>query len=64
MQNTLNKSASEVISTYVYHMMAPDTGAPQFSYATAIGLFTNVVNFVFLLIVNSISKKVSGSGLM
>lgn len=64
MQNTLNKSASEVISTYVYHMMAPDTGSPQFSYATAIGLFTNVVNFVFLLIVNSISKKVSGSGLM
>ena len=64
MQNTLNKSASEVISTYVYHMMAPDTGAPQFSYATAIGLFTNAVNFVFLLIVNSISKKVSGSGLM
>lgn len=64
MQNTLNKSSSEVISTYVYHMMAPDTGAPQFSYATAIGLFTNVINFTFLVIVNAFSKKVVGSGLM
>jgi putative aldouronate transport system permease protein len=64
MQNTLNKASSEVISTYVYHMMAPDIGAPQFSYATAIGLFTNVVNFSFLLIVNAVSKKTTGSGLM
>ncbi len=64
MQNTLNKQASEVISTYVYHLMAPTTGAPQFSLATAVGLFTNVVNFAFLMITNWISKKVTGSGLM
>ena len=64
MQNTLNKSVSEVISTYVYHLMAPTTGAPQFSLATAVGLFTNVVNFAFLMIANWLSKKVTGSGLM
>ena len=64
MQNTLNKQNSEVISTYVYHLMAPTTGAPQFSLATAVGLFTNVVNFVFLMLTNFISKKVTGSGLM
>lgn len=64
MQNTLNKKASEVISTYVYNLMAPTTGSPQFSLATAVGLFTNVVNFAFLIITNWVSKKVTGSGLM
>ena len=64
MQNTLNKGVSEVISTYVYHLMAPTTGSPQFSLATAVGLFTNVVNFGFLMIANWISKKITGSGLM
>lgn len=64
MQNTLNKQASEVISTYVYRLMAPPTGSPQFSMATAVGLFTNVVNFLFLMLTNAISKRVTGSGLM
>ena len=64
MQNTLNKSVSEVISTYVYHLMAPTTGAPQFSLATAVGLFTNVVNFTFLMVANWFSKKTTGSGLL
>ena len=64
MQNTLNKGVSEVISTYVYHLMAPTTGSPQFSLATAVGLFTNVVNFGFLMIANWISKKITGAGLM
>ena len=64
MQNTLNKGVSEVISTYVYHLMAPATGAPQFSLATAVGLFTNVVNFAFLMVTNWFSKKTTGSGLL
>ena len=64
MQNTLNKSVSEVISTYVYHLMAPTTGSPQFSLATAVGLFTNVVNFAFLMAANWFSKKTTGSGLL
>ncbi len=64
MQNTLNKGVSEVISTYVYHLMAPTAGAPQFSLATAVGLFTNVVNFAFLMVTNWFSKKTTGSGLL
>lgn len=64
MQNTLNKGVSEVISTYVYHLMAPTAGAPQFSLATAVGLFTNVVNFAFLMATNWFSKKTTGSGLL
>ena len=61
MQNTLNLSASQVISTYVYDVGVKSS---QFSFGTAVGLFTNVVNFVFLLTANWVSKKVTGSGLM
>ena len=61
MQNTLNLSASQVISTYVYDVGVKSS---QFSFGTAVGLFTNVVNFVFLLTANWVSKRVTGSGLM
>ena len=60
MQNDINVTVSEIISTYVYK-----TGliGAQFSYSTAIGLFNNAINFILLLIVNKASKKVSGTGL-
>lgn len=61
MQNTLNLKASQVISTYVYDVGVKSS---QFSFGTAVGLFTNVVNFIFLLSANWISKKITGSGLM
>ena len=56
MQNNTNLSMSEVISTYVYKM-----GVLQFnfSYSTAVGLFNSVVNMVMLLLVNTISNRVS-----
>lgn len=56
MQNTQNASTSEVISTYVYKQ---GLISAQYSYSAAVGLFNSVVNFVFLLIVNTISSKVS-----
>jgi len=61
MQNTLNLKASQVISTYVYDVGVKSS---QFSFGSAVGLFTNVVNFIFLLSANWISKKVTGNGLM
>lgn len=60
MQNSLNISVSEVISTYVYKM---GLGQQQYSYSTAIGLLNNVINFTLLVIVNKVSKKLSGSSL-
>jgi len=61
-QNDLNRSASEVISTYVYEMgIAGKAG--NFSYATAVGMFNNVIEFILVIIVNSISKKVSETSL-
>ena len=60
MQNDLNVTYAEVISTYVYKM---GLGNQRYSYSTAIGLFNNLVSFIFLVVVNKIVKKLSGSGL-
>ena len=60
LQNDLNLSASQIISTYVYEL---GIRGGQFSYSSAIGLFNNVVNVLILWIVNTISKKVSETGL-
>ena len=58
-----NSISSEIISTYVYRISFPDYGAPQFSYATAIGLFNSVINIIILVVANFISKKVSDNSL-
>lgn len=59
LQNSLNLSASQVISTYVY-----DIGlrGGQYSYSTAIGLFNNIVNVLLLGIVNFVAKRAGGVG--
>lgn len=61
MQNSLNLSFSEVISTYVYKV-GMTAGANNFSYATAIGLFNSVINCLLLVLVNQISRKLSDDG--
>jgi putative aldouronate transport system permease protein len=60
MQNSLNLPVSEVIATYVYKIGIISN---QFSYASAIGLFNTVINFVFLFAMNTISKKMSNTSL-
>lgn len=62
MQNNLNEKVSEVISTYVYKQ-GLRASTPQYSYSTAISLFTSLVNAVMLLTVNRISRSLSGNGL-
>ncbi len=60
MQNSFNINVSEVISTYVYKV---GIGQGQYSLSAAIGLFNSVVNFIVLIIVNAISRKVSENSL-
>ena len=60
MQTDLNLSVSEVISTLVYRHGIIST---QTSYATAVGLMNSGVNFLLVLLVNEISKRVSEVGL-
>ena len=56
LQNPLNLTASSVISTYSYGV---GLVGGEYSYATAIGLFNNIVNIIIVLVMNFISKKVS-----
>ncbi len=60
MQSGINTSVSEVISTYVYKV---GLQSAQFSYATAIGLFNSIVNFVLIILTNGLSKRVTKIGI-
>lgn len=60
MQNALNMEASDVIATNVYR--SGILGA-QYSYSAAVGLFNSVINFILLLTVNRLARKVSSSSL-
>lgn len=60
MQNSLNTSVSEVISTFVYKVGVVNS---NFGFSTAAGLFQSVVSFALLVIVNQICKKVSETSL-
>lgn len=60
LQNDMNLTASEVISTYVYKLGLEQN---DFSFSTAAGLFNSVVNCVILLLANFASKRVTGAGL-
>lgn len=62
MQNNLNVSSSEIISTYVYKVGLA-SGMPNFSYSTAIGMFNSVINFILLVVSNKVSRKISGNGI-
>ena len=53
-------SVSDVISTYVYRRGIQDAA---YSYATAVGLFNSVVNVIFLITANSLSRKYTETGL-
>lgn len=56
MQNELNLTVSELISTYVYKI---GLGKMQMSYAAAVDVFNSVVNATLLLIVNFITRKLT-----
>lgn len=60
LQTDVNITASEVISSYVYKVGLEQA---DYSFSTAAGLFNTVVNCVFLIAANKISKKVTDSGL-
>ena len=56
MDNDLVAEVTNVISTYTYKI---GIVGGQYSYATAIGLFNNIVNIILLLTFNKISKKLT-----
>jgi ABC-type polysaccharide transport system permease subunit len=56
MQNLMNISASEIISTYAYKVGLAQAAA-DFSYSTTISLFNSIINLILIMIVNSIASK-------
>lgn len=60
MQNSMNASVSEVISTFVYKVGITNA---DYGFSTAAGLFQSVVSLVLLVSVNKISKKVTDNSL-
>ena len=60
MQNDLNISVSEIISTYVYKRGIVQS---NYSFSAAVGLFNNVINVIMIVIANAISRKVSETSL-
>ena len=60
LQNSLNLDASTVFATYTYQIGIEGN---QFSYSTAIGLFSTVANVIILLIANAVCKRVSDIGI-
>lgn len=56
LKNPLNSDASQVIATYLYEV---GLIGGQYSYSTAIGLFNTLVNFLLLVVVNIVAKKIS-----
>ncbi|TQR34349.1 sugar ABC transporter permease [Lysinibacillus sphaericus] len=60
LQNDLNMSTSDVISTFVYRSGILEA---QYSFSAAVGLFNSIINFILLIMVNQIAKKVSDTSL-
>lgn len=61
MQTSLNLTASEIISTYVYKQ---GLVSGNYSYSTAVGLLNTAVNIILLIIVNKTVKRFNdGEGL-
>lgn len=60
LQNNLNLQSSEILSTYVYKVGLINN---QFSFSTAIGLVNSLVNFGMLVLVNTISKRLTQNSL-
>lgn len=60
LQNSSNLLRSEVIDSYVYHL---GLAQGDFSFATAVGIFSSVVSVTLLLIANFLTKKLSDSSI-
>ena len=56
LQTSSNTATSDIIGVYVYNV---GLGQAKYSYTAAIGLFQNLIGFVMIVAVNTISKKVS-----
>ncbi len=60
--NTAVYETADVIQTYVYRQ-GIGTSPPNYSFATAVGLFNSVINFAIVFVANRISRRVSDTAI-
>lgn len=60
MYNTYTMDRADTIGTYIYRVGLQDA---RYSYTSAVGLFSNIINFVLVCGANWVSNRVSSSGL-
>lgn len=60
LQNSSNMGRSEVIDSYVYHL---GLAQGDFSFATAVGIFSSVIAVILLLLANFLTKKINDSSI-
>lgn len=63
MQNSLNLSRSEIISTFVYKKGLGSGTSNDYSYSTAISMFNSVINLILITAVNWISRRLGETSL-
>ena len=58
LQTSGNMATSDILGVYVYNVGIAANKA-QYSYASAIGLCLNVINFAIIMLVNGVSRRMS-----
>jgi putative aldouronate transport system permease protein len=58
--NQQTRETADVISTFVYRKGLLES---NYSYSTAIGLFNSVINFIFLVVANKLSSRLTNTSL-
>jgi putative aldouronate transport system permease protein len=60
MYNSATMNQADVIGTYVYRVGLQEA---RYSYTTAVGLFTNILNFILVFGANRVSRAITGFSL-
>ncbi|MCR5093192.1 MAG: ABC transporter permease subunit [Lachnospiraceae bacterium] len=60
--NTAVYETADVIQTYVYRQ-GIGSSPPNYSFATAVGLFNSVINFAIVFVANRISRRVTDTAI-
>jgi putative aldouronate transport system permease protein len=64
MQNSLNMETSDVIATFVYRRgLLGEGGRPDYSFATAVNMFSSAIGLIMIYTANAISRRVSETSL-
>ena len=62
MSNMVVQQKIDILDTYIYRITFQQT--PNFAYSTAVTLFKTSVGFIMVTLVNKISKKLEGTGVL